>query len=36
MGLVSSVVFYLACGAATEGWMLIAAILVNPRLRHRR
>ncbi|KQW37076.1 tetracycline transporter [Rhizobacter sp. Root404] len=29
MGLVSSIVFYLACGAATEGWMLIAAILVN-------
>jgi DHA1 family tetracycline resistance protein-like MFS transporter len=29
MGLVSSIVFYLACGAATEGWMLIVAILVN-------
>jgi DHA1 family tetracycline resistance protein-like MFS transporter len=29
MGLVSSIVFYLACGAGTEGWMLIAAILVN-------
>ncbi|MES2101495.1 MAG: MFS transporter [Pseudomonadota bacterium] len=29
MGLVSSIVFYLACGAATAGWMLIAAILVN-------
>ena len=29
MGLVSSALFYLACGAVTEGWMLIVAIVFN-------
>ena len=37
VGLVSSTLAYLAWGAATEGWMMYAVILVQrPRLHRRR